>query len=282
MQIVRTVEALRHQVGAWRAAGQRVALVPTMGALHAGHMSLVDLALSRADKCVMSIFVNPTQFAPNEDFEAYPRREAEDVSAFEAQGGHLVFAPDPATMYPPGFATSLSVAGPALGLEEAFRPAHFDGVALVVAKLLNAAGANVAVFGEKDYQQLQVITRMVADLDISTEIVGAPIVRDEEGLALSSRNAYLTAEQVMVARHFNKRLHAAAMALARDDGHAAETIVEMARKALLDDGFDKVDYVAARAADLGPFKPGQQGRVLGAAWLGKTRLIDNIAVPPLT
>lgn len=282
MQIVRTVEALRHQVGAWRAAGQRVALVPTMGALHAGHMSLVDLALSRADKCVMSIFVNPTQFAPNEDFEAYPRHEAEDVAAFEAQGGHLVFAPDPATMYPPGFATSLSVAGPALGLEEAFRPAHFDGVALVVAKLLNAAGANVAVFGEKDYQQLQVITRMVADLDISTEIGSAPIVRDEEGLALSSRNAYLTAEQVMVARHFNKRLHAAAMALARDDGHAAETIVEMARKALLDDGFDKVDYVAVRAADLGPFKPGQQGRVLGAAWVGQTRLIDNIAVPPLT
>jgi pantoate--beta-alanine ligase len=277
-QIVRDIKGLRAQVSAWRAEGLRVALVPTMGALHEGHLSLVDLALQHADRCVMSIFVNPTQFAPNEDFDAYPRQEAAGVAAFEGRGGHLIFAPTPDEIYPEGFVTSIRLEGPALGLEQAFRPTHFDGVALVVAKLLLAAGADVAVFGEKDYQQLQVIRRLVMDLHIPTQIIGAPIVRDDHGLALSSRNAYLDARACEIARKLNRRLLDVVGGIA-DDPLAAADLMAKAQHNLCADGFDKIDYVSLKSTDLGDWQAGAAGRLLAAVWLGRTRLIDNFAVP---
>lgn len=276
--IVRSIEALRAQVGAWRAEGLRVALVPTMGALHEGHLSLVDLALQHADRCIMSIFVNPTQFAPDEDFDAYPRQEAEDTAKFVGRGGHLVFAPDVGEIYPDGFATSVHIEGPALGLEQEFRPTHFDGMALVVAKLLLAAGADVAVFGEKDYQQLQVIRRMVTDLHIPTQIIGVPIVRDEMGLALSSRNAYLSLSELEVARKLNQRIREVVSGLEKGM-NSPDELIATAKQTLSADGFDEIDYLALQAVDLGPWRPEGAGRLLGAVWLGRTRLIDNFSVP---
>jgi pantoate--beta-alanine ligase len=254
-EIVATIAELRGHVAAWRRAGLRVGLVPTMGALHAGHLSLAEAARRHADRVVVTIFVNPTQFAPNEDFERYPRTLESD-SARLAGMADLVFAPSVGEMYPDGFATRIDVGGPAEGLESAFRPHFFSGVATVVAKLLIAAMPDVAVFGEKDWQQLQVIRRLTLDLGLPVEILGAPVVREADGLAMSSRNAYLTPEQRRIAGRMNVILKAAA-----DPDRAA--------RALLDAGFDSVDYVAIR-----------DGRILAAARIGGTRLIDNMEFPP--
>ena len=278
--IVRTVADLRAHVAAWRAAGQRIALVPTMGSLHAGHLSLVRLALTRADRVVTSIFVNPTQFAPHEDLDAYPRSEARDVERLGAEACDLVFAPDIAAMYPDSFSTSITVSGVSTPMDGAARPHHFSGVATVVAKLLIQCAPDVAVFGEKDYQQLQIIRRLTADLDLPVEIIGAPIVRDADGLALSSRNAYLTREQRPVAARLNVILGEAAKALANGDNIAEVEARGMA--ALKASGFDPIDYFEARdAVDLTRLPEGavtRPARIFVAARLGATRLIDNMAI----
>jgi pantoate--beta-alanine ligase len=279
--IVRTVADLRAQVAAWRAAGERAALTPTMGALHEGHLSLVRLARERAGRVVASVFVNPTQFAPHEDFDAYPRDEARDAALLAAAGCDLLYAPTVGEMYAPGFSTTVTVAGVSEPLEGAARPTHFAGVATVVAKLLIQAGPDVAVFGEKDYQQLQVIRRLAADLDLPVEIVGAPILRDVDGLALSSRNAYLTAAERPVATSLNRVLSEAVRRLR--GGEAVAGVEADALAALTAAGFARVDYVEARRADdLGRLGPGPiesaPARVLAAAVVGHTRLIDNMAV----
>ena len=281
LPIVRTVPELRARVRDWRSKGERVGLVPTMGALHEGHLSLVRRAREGADRVVASVFVNPTQFAAGEDFETYPRDEARDAELLASVGCDLLYAPSPSEMYPAGFSTTVTVAGVAEPLEGAARPTHFAGVATVVAKLLLQAGAALAVFGEKDYQQLQVIRRLVRDLDIPTEIVGAATRRAEDGLALSSRNAYLSEDQRRIAGRLNRVLAEAAEAL-RGGGAVAEAEAA-AVSALKDAGFDKVDYVEARGAEdlarLGPGPLDAPARLLAAAWLGRTRLIDNMDVP---
>jgi pantoate--beta-alanine ligase len=269
LNIVRTIAELRTEVARWRTSGHRIALVPTMGALHAGHIALVGAALSVADKVVVSIFVNPTQFAPNEDLARYPRDEAGDVAKLAGAGAHLVWAPTVSEMYPPGFATGVAVAGAALPLEGQFRPHHFGGVATVVCKLLSAVTPNVALFGEKDYQQLAVIRQMVRDLALPVAIQGVPTVREEDGLALSSRNAYLSENERYIAPMLFKLI--SEVARGRDPQDAAQ--------ALLAAGFTKIDYIEVRDAEtLEPFQAGvgRPGRVLAAVWLGKTRLIDNV------
>jgi pantoate--beta-alanine ligase len=274
--VVRAPADLRAAVAALRAEGRRVALVPTMGALHVGHLSLVALARRRAEAVVASIFVNPAQFAPDEDFAAYPRDEAADRAALGEAGCDLLYAPSPQAIYPPGFSTMVSVAGVSAPLEGKFRPAHFAGVATVVAKLLIQAAPDVAVFGEKDWQQLAVIRRLAADLDLTTEIVGGAIVREADGLALSSRNAYLTPAQRAIAPALNRGLVAAARAFS--GGASADRAEELGRQIILSAGFDALDYLAVRdSVTLGP--PPTQGpvRVLAAARLGRTRLIDNVA-----
>ncbi len=278
--IVRTVADLRDRVAAWRKAGERVGFAPTMGALHEGHLSLVQLARQRAQRVVVSIFVNPTQFAPHEDFEAYPRDEAGDAALLAQVGCDLIFAPGVEEMYPPGAATTVTVASVTECLDGVARPAHFAGVATVVTKLLLQCGPDVAVFGQKDYQQLQVIRRLVADLDIPVEIIGAPTARAPDGLALSSRNAYLNAAQRQTAVELPRTLNEAAQAL-RAGRPVAE--VEAAAVARLQAaGFDPVDYVEVRGPEdlsrLGPGPLDVPGRILAAARLGPTRLIDNIAV----
>lgn len=282
LSIVRTVAGLRAEVAAWRAAGLRVALVPTMGALHEGHLSLVRLGLARADRVVVSIFVNPMQFAPSEDLAAYPRDEAGDAAKLAQAGCHLLFAPSVVEMYRPGAATTVLVDGVSEPLDGKVRPGHFAGVATVVAKLINQARPHIAVFGEKDYQQLQVIRRMASDLDLGVEIVGAPTARAPDGLALSSRNAYLTAEQRLRAPELAAALSDAVEALragAPVDRVEAEAIVRLVAA-----GFDPVDYMEVRdAADLtrlgpGPLAAGRAARIFAAAHLGRTRLIDNMAI----
>jgi len=275
--IVRAIADLRTQVSVWHQDGLKVALVPTMGALHAGHLSLVKHALEQADRCVLSLFVNPAQFAPQEDFDTYPRREAEDVAKFLDAGGHLVFAPSVAELYPSGHATKIAMSGPALGLEQAFRPALFDGVVLVVTKLLLAAQAEIAVFGEKDYQQLKIVERLVSDLFIPTKIVASPIVRDAEGLALSSRNAYLSAAELLIARNLNTVLTTVARKLKTIPGETHATLFA-ARQELSDIGFDSVDYLEPRSPDLQMWEQGGEGRLLAAVQLGSTRLIDNVEI----
>ena len=278
--VVRTVAELRAQVRAWRAAGERVGFAPTMGALHEGHLSLVRLAREHADRVVVSLFVNPIQFGPNEDFDAYPRSEAADAELLGSVGCDLLFAPGVAEMYPPGFSTTVTVSGVSEPLDGAARPGHFAGVATVVAKLLNQCGPDVAVFGEKDYQQLQVIRRLVRDLDLAVEIVGAPTARADDGLALSSRNAYLTPAERQVAPVLARALQAAREHL-RAGAPVAEAEAD-AMAALVAAGFGPIDYVEVRAAeDLGRLGPGPittPARILAAARLGKTRLIDNITV----
>ena len=256
--------------------------VPTMGALHEGHLSLVRLALSRADRVVASIFVNPTQFGPNEDLAAYPRDEAGDAGKLAGAGCHLLFAPSAAEMYPPGAATVVTVSGVSEPLDGQARPGHFAGVATVVAKLLNQARPDVAVFGEKDFQQLQVIRRMAADLDLGVEILGAPTARAADGLALSSRNAYLTAEERQRAPELAAALAEAVLALR--SGAPVERVEAEAVARIQAAGFGPVDYVEVRdAGDLsrlgpGPMPGGRPGRILAAARLGRARLIDNMAV----
>ena len=277
--LIRTVADLRVQVSSLRNAGKRIGFVPTMGALHEGHLALVAEARRRSDAVAASVFVNPTQFAAHEDLGTYPRQEARDAELLASAGCSILFAPDAAEMYPDGFATSVQVGGPSEGLETDFRPHFFGGVAVVVAKLLNQVQADVAVFGEKDYQQLMVVRRMARDLDIPTEIVGAPTVRDDHGLALSSRNAYLSTEELAVARRLNVILRDAGERAAA--GEPVATAETGAAEALIAAGFDKVDYVAIRHAEsLAPFSSAvyAPARILAAAWLGKTRLIDNMAV----
>ena len=280
MPVVRTVAALRETVSGWKRQGFTVGFVPTMGALHEGHLALVREAGRRADRVVASVFVNPAQFAAHEDLGTYPRQEAHDADLLAGAGCTLMYAPAVKEMYPADASTTVLVGSPAEGLEGACRPQMFGGVALVVAKLLNQVQPDVAVFGEKDYQQLIVVRRMARDLDFATEIVGAPTIRDGHGLALSSRNAYLSEAELEVARRLNGVLaEAGARAAAGQPVAGVETT---AREALLTAGFAHVDYVAVRRADdLAPFADGVAdgpARVLAAAWLGKTRLIDNRAV----
>ena len=280
LKTVRTVAELRAQVAAWKYSGDRVGFVPTMGALHDGHLSLVRLARTRAQRVVASVFVNPTQFGPNEDFDAYPRDEARDAELLAGAGCDLLFAPTVAEMYPEGFATTVTVAGVSEPLDGEARPGHFAGVATVVSKLLNQAQPDVAVFGEKDYQQLQVIRRLVRDMDMPVEIVGAPTARAENGLALSSRNAYLSEAERDVAGQLNVILKAAIAEL--NAGGRVDAAEARAVEALRAAGFGRIDYVEVRdAADLSRLGPGpvdRPARILAAALLGRTRLIDNMAV----
>lgn len=278
--IVRTVADLRAQVRAWKARGERVALTPTMGALHEGHLSLVALAKTKAERVVASVFVNPTQFGPNEDFDAYPRGEARDAELLASAQCDLLYAPTVGEMYPEGFSTTINLTGVSEPLDGAARPGHFAGVATVVTKLLLQSGADVAVFGEKDYQQLQVIKRVVRDLDIPVEIIGAPTSRLEDGLARSSRNAYLSEAEREVAGRMNLALSDAVRRL--QGGESVEKVEATGRAALERAGFQRIDYFDVRnAGDLSHPGPGPlnvPGRVLAAAVIGKTRLIDNMAV----
>lgn len=274
----RTIADLRETVSGWKRQGFTVGFVPTMGALHDGHLSLVREAKRRADKVVTSVFVNPTQFAPTEDLDAYPRQEGRDAELLAGAGCDLMYAPAVAEMYPDGVTTSISVGGPAEGLEGAFRPQMFGGVALVVSKLLHQVQPDLAVFGEKDWQQLMVVRRMVRDLDMPVEIVGLPTARDGHGLALSSRNAYLSETELETARKLNGVLAEAGIRARDGSVVAAEQWAEAALKAV---GFDSVDYVVIRRADdLSVIDGALDGpaRILAAAKIGRTRLIDNMAV----
>ncbi len=275
---VRTTAALREQVRTWRDAGLTVGMVPTMGALHAGHLSLVRRSLRETDRTVISLFVNPKQFAPNEDFAVYPRDEARDGALLAEVGSHLMFAPTVEEMYPPGFTTSVSVPSLGDGLEGAFRPGFFTGVATVVTKLLLQCLPDFAYFGEKDYQQLMVIRRLVRDLAIPVDIVGCPTIREADGLAKSSRNVYLTPAERALAPRLRETLQAVAQAVAQ----GADPLSEERRAAddLIARGFAKVDYIVVRDADtLATPSRSRLMRVLGAAFLGRTRLIDNFPVP---
>lgn len=279
VQTVRDLQGLRDAVAAFRAEGAAIALVPTMGALHAGHMALVDAARRPGTKVIASIFVNPKQFGPDEDLGRYPRREAADARLLADHGCDLLWLPPVEVMYPDGFATNISVSGVGDGFDGAARPGHFDGVATVVTKLFGQTNAHIAYFGEKDFQQLAVIRRFVADLDLDIEIVGVPTQRDDDGLALSSRNIYLDADERAKAVALPRALGVAARAIGRgDDPDAA---LAEARATLHAAGFD-VDYVAlADAETLAEHPaPDRPRRLLAAARMGSTRLIDNIAIEP--
>jgi len=308
LEVVRSIADLRGVVGQWRNNGHKIALVPTMGALHAGHLALVRRAAELADRTIVSIFVNPGQFAPHEDLARYPRDEAGDLAKLAAESCHLVWAPTAAEMYPEGFASRIKPAGAAQGLESDFRPHFFGGVTTVCAKLFGATTPDIAMFGEKDYQQLCVVKQMARDLNMPLVIVGVPTTREADGLALSSRNIYLTAEERKIAPTLNRVLREVASKahavvnglggartgkaprptpLVRDptlppQAHQLpdlEAICATAADELLAAGFSKVDYVAVRHADT--LKVVTQAapaplRVLAAAWLGNTRLIDNV------
>jgi pantoate--beta-alanine ligase len=274
----RTIAALRERLARWRGPGTRIALVPTMGALHAGHLSLVRDARIRAARVVVSIFVNPRQFAPNEDFATYPRDEAADLAQLGENGADVVFAPSVEEMYPPSFATAVTVAGPALDLEATTRPHFFGGVTTVVAKLFHAVMPDLAIFGEKDYQQLLVIKRMAADLAFPIEVIGHHIIREPDGLALSSRNTYLSRNDREKAPQLHRALQEIAAAIR--SGAAAETTIAKVQADLTDAGF-LIDYIKVRnARTLARVEnpASEPMRVLAAVWLGKTRLIDNIAI----
>lgn len=276
LKIARSVAEIRAAVADMRAAGETVALIPTMGALHGGHLALVRKGREHCRRAVASIFVNPRQFGPNEDLARYPRDEAADVAKLAAAGCDLAWIPPVEAIYPESFATRVEMAGPALGLEADFRPHHFGGVATVCLKLFSAACPDIAVFGEKDYQQLCVIRQMVRDFDLPLEIVGLPTVREADGLALSSRNAYLSpGERAIAPRLYRALLNVAETARRGDD---LDTARREARSALIAAGFAKVDYIEVRdALTLGAPSPVRAPRALAAAWLGKTRLIDNVA-----
>ncbi len=278
-KVARTVAALRRTLEPTRRAGETVALVPTMGALHAGHLRLVAEAHRRADRVVVSIFVNPTQFAPNEDFASYPRRFAADRAALSKAKADVIWAPSAEAMYPPGFATRIAPEGAALaGLEDRFRPHHFGGVCTVVAKLFLQVRPDVALFGQKDYQQLRVVTQMAKDLDLPLKVVGVPTVREADGLALSSRNAYLTPDERATAPVLQRVLQRSAARIKR--GEPIAPVLEEGAGQIMRAGF-ALDYLEARhALTLAPIGSLKEGpiRLLVAAKIGKTRLIDNMAV----
>ena len=276
MQTIRDIGQLASALVALRAGGHRIALVPTMGALHAGHLALIEEAKTQADRVVASIFVNPLQFGEGEDLDRYPRREKEDARALDQAGCDLLWMPTPEQIYPAGFSTKVVVSGLSKRWEGEARPGHFDGVATVVTKLFTTVRPEVAVFGQKDFQQLAIIRRMTTDLNLGVQIVGMPTVRDENGLALSSRNAYLSDED-----------RARATALPRALQHAAEEIqggtpvrhaLEHASHALYDAGFSVVDYFAlVDEATLEPVNEASEGtRLIAAATIAGTRLIDNL------
>ena len=278
--IAKTVPALRRIVASWRDRRETVALVPTMGALHAGHIALVRLARRRADRVVVSIFVNPAQFAPSEDFSTYPRTFDTDVAMLAQEKADLVWAPaNVAVMYPDGFATRIVPEGPATaGLEDRFRPDFFKGVATVVAKLFTQAAPDIAVFGEKDYQQLKVVTRMARDLDLPLRVIGAPTVREKDGLAMSSRNVYLSPGERAAAPTLHRVLTLCAKKIA--EGHSIATILSEGREAITRAGF-ALDYLEARHAEtLAPLTQigSAPARLLAAATIGTTRLIDNMKI----
>jgi pantoate--beta-alanine ligase len=278
LQIVREMKALAAAMAGWREPSQKIALVPTMGALHAGHMALVDEARKRGDRVVATIFVNPLQFGAGEDLDRYPRQEAEDFRLLEAHGCDLVWLPSADQLYPPGFSTVVTVSGVSERWDGAARPGHFAGVATVVAKLFTAVRPDVAVFGEKDFQQLAVIRRMAVDLGLGVEVVGVSTVRDGNGLALSSRNAYLSADERERALALPRALERARADLA--GGGAVDAALDQARQALSAAGFGPIDYFAlVDAGSLEPVEePAGEMRLIAAATIGTTRLIDNVRV----
>ena len=278
MQIIRRLSDLAPALLPWREAGEIIALVPTMGALHAGHMALMEAARREAGRVVVSIFVNPLQFGPNEDLDRYPRQEAEDAELLRHHGADLLWLPTADQLYPPGFATSISVSGVSERWDGAARPGHFAGVATVVAKLFTAVRPDLAFFGEKDFQQLAVIRRMEQDLALGVAIRGVATVRDADGLALSSRNAYLSAEQRQAALALPQALEQAREAIL--GGEPVEPALADAKRKLTHAGFARIDYVAlVDAATLEPLAaPSGHMRLIAAAMMGTTRLIDNISV----
>ncbi|MCY7338842.1 MAG: pantoate--beta-alanine ligase [Sphingomonas bacterium] len=282
MQIVREMSALQPAMADWRVAGESIALVPTMGALHAGHMALVDQARGIADRVVATIFVNPLQFGANEDLGRYPRREADDAAMLEAHGCDLLWLPVASELYPPGFATSIAVAGVSERWDGAARPGHFDGVATVVAKLFTAVRPDLALFGEKDFQQLAVIRRMTLDLGLGIEIIGAATVRDDDGLALSSRNFYLSDDERQRALALPQALGEASSSIRA--GEPVSAVLDQAKHRLTEAGFGRIDYVAlVDAATLEPLAVAAgEMRLIAAATIGTTRLIDNISVVSAT
>lgn len=281
--VVRSIKALRARIDGWRAAGETVGLAPTMGALHEGHLSLIRRSNSLVRRTVASIFVNPSQFAPHEDFGSYPRQEANDLDLLQKAGCHLAFIPSAEEMYPDGFQTSVAVSQVSQGLCGASRPHFFGGVATVVCKLLNQARPDIAVFGEKDYQQLLVIRRMVKDLNMPVDIIGAPIVRESDGLAMSSRNAYLGAEDRQIAGRLNHIIKSMAQAI--EAGGTVADAIAAGRRDLEHAGVTRIDYLDVRGADLlQPMGPGpidKPSRVFAAVIVGKTRLIDNWPAEPM-
>lgn len=278
--IIRNERALRGQVWEWRGAGETIGFAPTMGALHHGHLTLVTLAQQHASKTIASIFVNPTQFAPGEDFESYPRTEKDDIAKLASVGCDLIYIPERGSMYDAEHSTSIKVGGVADTLETDHRPTFFDGVALVVTKLLNRAAPDIAVFGEKDYQQLATIQRMVTDLDMPIKIIGAPIARDDQGLALSSRNQYFDESGLALAQQVNVIMRDCARELASGMDVAAAT--QKAKQLYLKAGFESVDYVtAAHASSLEKIETGKitdPARLLIALHCRGVRLIDNCAI----
>lgn len=278
MQTIRDIGQLGSALIALRAGGKRVALVPTMGALHAGHLSLVEEAKRQADRVIATIFINPLQFGEGEDLERYPRQEKEDSVALDRAGCDLLWVPAPEQIYPAGFSTKVSVAGLTNRWEGEARPGHFDGVTTVVAKLFNAVRPDIALFGEKDFQQLAVIRRMTADLNMGVQIIAVPTMRDGDGLALSSRNSYLSEDERARALALPRAMQKAAEAI--EEGEPVNGAIAEARKALDDAGFAPIDYVAlVDEATLEPLhSPVGRMRLIAAATIGRTRLIDNVPV----
>jgi pantoate--beta-alanine ligase len=278
-KIARTVQALRKEIARYRAKRDTVALVPTMGALHAGHLALVEAAHRQAKRVIVSVFVNPAQFAPHEDLATYPRTWKADLAALTKAKADLIWAPTVKAMYPEGFATKIAPAGAAVaGLEDTYRPHFFGGVATVVAKLFLQCQPDFAMFGQKDYQQLKVVTQLARDLDLPMKVIGVPTIREKDGLALSSRNVYLNEDERAMAPTLQRALKQAARAIAA--GGDITTALATARMEITQAGFS-IDYVEARHANtLAPVKSKKDGpiRLLVAARIGKTRLIDNMAV----
>ncbi len=278
MKIIRTKDDLRTLRRSWIFKGERVAVVPTMGALHAGHLSLVEIAKQHADRVIVTIFVNPKQFNNPDDLEKYPRTEEQDAAKLAPYDVDALYVPTPDQIYPKGFATNVHVTGLTEDLEGAHRPGHFDGVATVVAKLFLQTRADVACFGEKDYQQMLLVRRLSEDLDIETEVLGCPTIREDDGLAMSSRNVRLSQKDRAIAPALKSELDRAAKAIRR--GGDMRVVLDSAKAQIENAGFDKVEYLDLRdAADLSPVSTlDRPARLLVAAMLGDVRLIDNIPV----